>query len=268
MRGSRPEHSWNDSCLPAAMILRARLTILTGIALALSSAGTAAADEEQWAHRFGAPGFIVSVDRLLPLLSYQSIKTDNPNGGSTTDSRFSLALVGNGPFGAYQSFYNLPRLSFDWLPIQNLTLGGSVWLYTDLSSNQTVTPATGASTTSDQPKTTYWGIAPRVGYVVPLSEKFSFWPRAGVEYYHVSTSDVGSGTGAVSQFAVDLEAMLVISPWHHLGFEVGPTADIPVSGSQNVTSTTVANGTSTTVSHQVNSAMFQIGMSAGMLGHF
>ncbi|HEY8041130.1 MAG TPA: hypothetical protein VIF15_15090 [Polyangiaceae bacterium] len=249
------------------MIPSIRRTILTSAsALTLTLlASPARAQEPEPEHRFGAPGFVVSADRLLPLLSYQSIKTTQNDGSSETQSRLSVALLNNGPYGVFGSFYNLPRVGFDWLPIRNLTLGGAAWLYTDLQSTDTQSPASGPSKNTDTPKATYWGVAPRIGYVFPLSEKLYLWPRAGVEYHNVSTSDVGNGSGSVSQFAVEVEAMLVVSPWRHFGFQVGPTADIPVTGSQTVTSTSTG-GTST--STKVDSAMLQIGLSAGMLGHF
>jgi hypothetical protein len=235
---------------------------------ALSLASSAGAQEGQGTHRFGNPGFIVSADRLLPLLSYQSIKTTQSDGSSDTQSRLSIALMNNGPYGVFSSFYNLPRLGFDWLPIRNLTLGGAAWLYTDLQSTDSKSPAGGGSSkNNDQPKVTYWGIAPRVGYIIPLGEKLFFWPRAGVEYHNVSTSDVGYGSGSTTQFAIEAEALLVISPWNHFGFTVGPTLDVPVSGEQTTTSPPV-NGGTTSISTRVDSAMFQVGLSAGMLGHF
>jgi hypothetical protein len=242
-------------------------TIGIGVAVATSSlAPSASAQEEgQGNHRFGSPGFIVSADRLLPLLSYQSIKTSS-NGSSDTESRLSIALMNSGPFEVFASFYNLPRLSFDWLPVRNLTIGGAAWLYTDLQASNTVSPGGGSSKSTDQPKVTYWGVAPRIGYIIPMGEKLSLWPRVGVEYHNVSSSDVGSGSGSITQFALEAEAMLVISPWNHFGFTVGPTIDVPITGEQTTTSTPTAGGTST--STRVDSAMFQFGLSAGMLGHF
>lgn len=247
----------------AQMRLSHRTIGLAATVAALSLTSTARAEEGQGTHRFGNPGFIVSADRLLPLLSYQSIKTTD-NGNSDTQSRFSIALMNNGPYGVFGSFYNLPRLGFDWVPIQNLTLGGAAWLYTDLQSTDSKSAGGGSSKSTDQPKVTYWGVAPRVGYIIPMGDKLSFWPRAGVEYHNVTSSDIGQGSGSITQFAIEAEALLVISPWNHFGFTVGPTVDIPVSGEQTSTTTT---GT-TSVSTRVDSAMFQVGLSAGMLGHF
>ena len=245
-------------------------TIGIGIAVATAAvARSAGAEEGQGVHRFGNPGFIVSADRLLPLISYQAVKTSpEDGGGSETQSRLSIALMNNAPYSVFSSFYNLPRLGFDWIPVQNLTIGGAAWLYTDLSANDSTTTPAGVTTSVGQAKVTYWGIAPRIGYIFPLNDKLFFWPRAGIEYHNVSSSDVGNGSGSITQFALEAEALLVISPWRHFGFTVGPTADIPITGKQTITTTATSTGTTVVTSNQVNSAMLQVGISAGMLGHF
>jgi hypothetical protein len=244
------------------------LTLLGAAVSTISLASSARADDGPGFHRLGDPGFIISADRLLPLLSYQSNKVTQSDGSSDTKSSLSIALMNSGPYGVFSSFYNLPRLAFDWVPVRGLTLGGAAWLYTDLQSTDTVSPAGGGSSkSSDQPKVTYWGIAPRIGYIFPMGDKLSFWPRAGVEYHDVSSSNVGAGSGSITQFAFDAEAMLVISPWHHFGFTVGPTVDVPITGEQTTTSAPT-NGGATSTSTRVDSAMFQFGLSAGMLGYF
>ena len=171
-----------------------RIVVIGMAVTALAVGSPASAEEGQGEHRFGNPGFIVSADRLLPLISYQSTETTQ-NGTSDTQSRVSIALMNNAPFEAYSTFYNLPRLAFDWLPVQNLTLGGAAWLYADLLATNS-----SGGTSTDQAKLTYWGIAPRVGYIIAMGDKVSFWPRAGVEYNSVSSSD---GSLSVTQFAVD-----------------------------------------------------------------
>jgi hypothetical protein len=39
------------------------------------------------------------------------------------------------------------------------------------------------------PNLTVYGLEPRVGYRLPLSESFSFWPRVGLGYYHARQGD-------------------------------------------------------------------------------
>jgi hypothetical protein len=237
-------------------------TVLLGF---LAATGSAHADPEN-PYRFGSPGFIFSGDRLLPLVSYESVKTTQSDGSSETQSHLSVALLNNGPFGAFSTFYNLPRLGFDWIPVRNLTIGGAAWLYTQLTASDTISPSNGPSTSLTAPKVTYWGIAPRIGYIIPISAMFSFWPRAGIEYHNASSS--GAGSPSVTQLAFDAEGLLVISAWNHFGFTVGPTADIPISGKSTSTSSSGTGTTGGSTTASVNSAMLQVGLSAGFLGHF
>jgi opacity protein-like surface antigen len=242
------------------------LAILVGV---LVPAGSACAEEGQGTFRFGSRGIIVSAERLIPLTSYESVKTTQSDGSSETKSDLSLGLLSNAPYTAFGTFYNLPRIAFDWIPVHNLTLGGAIWLYTELTASDSRSPAGSSSTSTDQPKVTYWGFAPRVGYVVPLSDVLSLWPRIGVEYHNVSASSVnGSVSPSVDQFAIDTEVMLVISPWNHFGFTVGPTIDIPVTGKSTSAAATGTGTTGTATATNFDSTMFQVGVSAGMLGHF
>jgi hypothetical protein len=39
------------------------------------------------------------------------------------------------------------------------------------------------------PNLTVYGLEPRVGYNLPLSESVSFWPRVGLGYYHARQGD-------------------------------------------------------------------------------
>jgi hypothetical protein len=246
-----------------------RTTTVGAVAAVLVLAGSAHAKEGQGPSRFGTKGFILSADRLIPLTSYESVKTTQSDGSSETKADLSLGFLSNAPYTAFGTFYNLPRLGFDWLPVRNLTLGGATWLYTQFSATDSTSPANGPSKSKDLPKVTYWGIAPRVGYIVPLGESLSLWPRAGVEYHNVSASKIsGTVSPSVDQFAIEAEVMLVISPWNHFGITVGPTLDVPVGGKST---SALATGTGTTgpaTATSFDSAMFQVGMSAGLLGHF
>ena len=244
----------------------AALAIVGGI---MAFNGSAGAEEGQGSFRFGSRGFIVSAERLIPLTSYESVKTTQNDGSSETKSDLSLGILSNAPYTSFGTFYNLPRIAFDWIPLRNLTLGGALWAYVQLNSTDSRSPAGGSSKSTDLPKVTYWGIAPRVGYVVPLGDVLSLWPRAGIEYHNVSASSVsGSVSPSVDQFAIDAEVMLVISPWNHFGFTVGPTLDVPVSGKSTSASATGTGTTGAATATSFDSAMFQVGVSAGMLGHF
>jgi opacity protein-like surface antigen len=246
-----------------------RTTMVSAVLAVLALSNSARAEEGQGSRRFGSRGFIVSADRLIPLTSYESFKATQSDGSSETKSDLSLGLLSNAPYTAFGTFYNLPRLAFDWIPVRNLTLGGALWAYTQLTATDSTSPGHGSSTSQDQPKVTYWGIAPRIGYVVPLGDALSLWPRAGVEYHNVSaSSDNGSPSPSVDQFAIEAEVMLVISPWNHFGFTVGPTLDVPVTGKSTSGSAMGTGTTGAATATSFDSAMFQVGVSGGMLGHF
>jgi opacity protein-like surface antigen len=248
-----------------------RTTMVSAVVAVLALAGSAWAVppvEGQGSSRFGSRGFIVSADRLIPLTSYESVKTTQSDGSSETKSEVSLGLFSNAPYTAFGTFYNLPRLAFDWIPVRNFTVGGALWAFTQLSATDSHSPAGGSSTSSDQPKVTYWGVAPRVGYIVSLGDTVSLWPRAGVEYHNVSASSVnGQASPSITQFSIEAEVMLVISPWNHFGFTVGPTLDVPVVG-KSTSSAAMGTGTTGASATSIDSAMLQVGVSAGMLGHF
>jgi len=216
-------------------------------------------------------GVIVSADRLVPVVDYWSATTTNANGSKSSTSRTSLMLVTSNPAGEAATFYTLPRIGLDVVVLRGLTIGGSAWIYTDLSASTSTTPANSSSSTSqDQPKATYWGVAPRVGYVLSVADVLAIWPRVGVEFHDVSTGSVTNqqvttGGSSLTELALDLEAMLVITPWNHFGFTIGPMGAIPLTGTRSTT-TTFANGQTNTTSN--DSSMVAVGLNAGLLGYF
>jgi len=245
-------------------VLRTRFALGFGATLSLlAMASVARADNE------GALGdkgdIIISVDRLMPLLSYEDVKATT-QGNPTVSASIavtSISLVGH---GGTESLYNIPRLAFDYAVIPHLTIGGSVYVFTQAGNSSTVTIA-GTSTTTYNAKATEWGIAPRVGYVIGLGHDFAFWPRAGVSFNDAShTSGIQVGTTQVNgssatEFALDLEPMFVYTPFSHVGITAAPTLDIPLAGSVSVPA-----GNNLTSSASLTE--LQIGLHVGLLIHF
>lgn len=97
-----------------------------------------------------------------------------------------------------------------------------------------------------------------------MGEKLSFWPRAGIEYHDVSWSDVGNGSGSITQFAFEAEAIA-----RHLALE-----PLRLHGRPDNRRPAHRRADDDVHRHRrrddvvVDSAMFQVGLSAGMLGHF
>ena len=207
--------------------------------------------------------FILSADRLLPVLSYESVKTGEDNNTSTESSlRFSL-LTSN---FTHRSVFDVPRVSLDYAVIDHLTIGGSVFVAFDLS-HEVKTESRGTSVSVDQAKESFFGFAPRVGYVLPLSASVAFWPRGGVSYIRRSfqSPQVNDAdfSASVDQFALDLEPMFVLSPVPHFGITVGPNIDIPITGTSKVD--LQQNGKTTA---SVDATQFYFGATAGILGYF
>jgi hypothetical protein len=200
-----------------------------------------------------APGaFILSVDRLVPVFAYSAI-SEGSGTNSNSQKISSISLFGS-PLGFLQSYYNAPRVGFDFRGPGGLTFGGDVYVFLMLASS--ASSAGGPS--RDQDKLTVFGIAPRAGYVVPLSPSVYFWPRAGVSFTLLADSPPSgsiTGSSTIQQFGVDLEGMFVASPVEHVGITFGPVIDIPMSGSASIGSGT---------NRSQDSSHFHFGLTAGL----
>ena len=246
---------------------------------------------------FGSQGqFIISADRLMPVLGYSrasSTEPQTPPAGVTkvTDSEDSSSLGFfwggtpgfNGVVGIpgapasipITNFYTVPRLGFDYTIIPNVTIGGDLILFFTLggsASHEVFNNGGGTSTTTtNEPTNTTFGIAPRGGYILHLSDLFSLWLRGGFSFYTLTwkqSSTVGTTTTTLSanynQFALDLDPQLVITPFPHFGFTVGLTGDIPLAGGHSFTSNT--GGTTSSIS--AGSSLMFIGLTGGLVGWF
>jgi hypothetical protein len=241
---------------------------------------------------FGEKGeFIIGVDRLIPVLAYTHFSTEAPLPAGATNatdsgdqSSFSLlygatidgcrgvgASAGAGPCQS-ELFFTVPRAGFDYVLAPNVTIGGDLVLFFTLggSTSHEVDFANGTSRTDtvSSPKTTLFGVAPRGGYILHMSDLVSLWLRGGLSYYIASTKTVVDAmttqTVDQHQFALDLEPQFVFTPIPHLGFTAALNVDIPFGG--NTSTETDTPGMSTTFS--AGSSIFYLGGTIGMLGWF
>ena len=248
---------------------------------------------------FGSQGqFIISADRLMPVLGYSrasSTEPQTPPAGETkvTDTEDSSSLgffwggtpafngaVPGGIPGAPGSipvtnFYTVPRVGFDYVLLPNITVGGDLILFFTLggsNSNEVYNNGGGTTTTThNEPTNTTFGIAPRAGYIMHLSDLFSLWLRGGFSFYTLTWKQqftVMTTTTTISanynQFALDLDPQLVITPFPHFGFTVGLTGDIPLAGGHSFTTNTAG----TTSSISAGSSLMFIGVTSGLVGWF
>lgn len=253
----------------SSSVNRALATFL-GIAAAacVSAPDTARAQEAQGLGE--KHQLILSVDRLMPVLSYTSQTVTSTQGGArlrSTDSGTSMAvLLGREP--SLGVVHTLPRIAFDFTVVQSLTLGGSFAFAIGLGSTHEDDFGNNTSRKSDGSKTTVVGFAPRVGYILPLGHVLAFWPRAGFAFYSVSTktpvvtgANVTTRTDSDTMFSIDLDPQLVWTPVQHFFINFGPLLNIPVGGSRSTEN--AAGGTTNN-----DLSVFHLGISAGLGGWF
>jgi hypothetical protein len=236
---------------------------------------------------FGRQGqFILSADRLVPLFSFTHISQDQfgpiplANKQVINYSQSSISLLWGGASnaslgGSIDTFYTVPRLGFDYVIVPNVTIGGNIVVFFTLGgsngSETTLNNGTTMTTSNDNPSALIFGVAPRGGYILELTNLFSLWLRGGVSYY-VANSKTTQGNGnaqvtvssSVNQFAIDLDPQFVITPVPHFGITAGLTADIPIAGGHSTQRD--QGGTSTSAS--AYSSILYIGVTAGLMGWF
>jgi hypothetical protein len=269
---------------------------LTAVGASLGMLLTASVANAQNKGEFGTQGqFIISAGRLVPFFGFTHTSADMlgplPGGETkdfTTSSQTSLsflwgtttsAINGGGNTAAALSgtnFYTVPRVGFDYVVVPNVTIGGEIAVYFTLggstSRERDFTNGSNNVQSTDAPSTVIFGIAPRGGYILQLTDLFSLWLRGGFSYYTASTkSTINQGNGntstntvSIHQPAIDLDPQFVITPIPHLGFTAGLTADIPIAGGY---SSETVNG-NTTNSQSASSSIFFLGVTLGMLGYF
>ena len=236
---------------PAAVVAGAAVLAMSIVPAAAAPAAGPLGERGTW---------VVSADRLMPLLAY-SKASETGNNFSTSSSVTSLSFLS---YGVPQDIaYTIPRLSLDYTIAPNLTIGGSVMAFFQLSNSSTTTLGNTSSTT-DNPKISGWAIAPRAGYVLSLGQKVVAWPRAGLSYYSESVSNPPNMGGQTTtdgfhQLAIDLEANFVVLAAPHFFVIGGPVIDIPVTGSASST-----QGNTTT---SIDSSQFHFGIAVGLGGY-
>jgi hypothetical protein len=245
------------------------------------------ASAQRDAQGFGQRGeFILSADRLVPVIAFTQNRTndDNNNPNTTTTqngSSISLlwgnnAILGGGPGGlagggGNPTFYTTPRVGFDYVLIPNLTLGGDLFVFFTTGGSQT-TKTGNTSVSNDLPSGNAFGIVPRVGYIIGLSEPLAIWLRGGFSFYHAGTSqdsnvcDNQSNTASANLVGLDIDPQLVISPIPHFAFTAGPAIDFGFAG--NLSTSRPGTNCNQTVSTSVGYTAYNFGITGGLLGWF
>lgn len=201
------------------------------------------------------------VDRVMGL-AFDRVTVDYPAPiGEVTSKSTSFSLFGNpgastsvGTAGSMM----IPRLSLDFFVVESVSVGGSLLYFT--RSGETETDAG----TADDPSTSTFAIAPRVGYAMAFDETFSIWPRAGITWFSSKSEDNatgGSTTYTHSGLDLTLEVPVGISPIENFAILVGPYVDFGLSG-------TVKQEPPTGTSQEADAKATSYGLAVGILGYY
>lgn len=236
------------------------------------------ASAQQAGQQFGDQGeFIFGADRLFGLFAFTQNQT-TPNGTNltTTTTGTDMAFFGglnsvsaNGATVGNPTFYNVPRLGFDYTIIKGLTLGGEAIAFFTLGGST----QQGNGPSTNNPGGSVFGFAPRVGYIFALSDVFAIWPRGGLSYYDANFSvrdaafNVCNDTANINVFGLDVDPVFTISPVQHFAFQVGPTLDYGFTGGYS-TSTPTNGVCSTTRNTSESYQSLNFAINAGLLGWF
>jgi hypothetical protein len=222
---------------------------------------------------FGKKGqFVISGERLFGLVVASQTTTQEPAGPATdpndgevktTRSYTAINLLVN-PSTFLATTYAIPRIGFDYLPIDGLSVGGSVGFFT--ASGEVEQEANGVSQTEDTTSFSLFLLSPRVGYAFMFTPVFGIWPRGGVTFLSLTSEAAdGSPKSSSSRFALTLEVPFVITPVPHVGFTFAPTLDLGLAGSDKVT--TIGDmGVETSVENDATAT--DIGIQAGLFVYF
>lgn len=235
------------------------------------------------AHAADANGFgsqtqlILSADRLVPVFSYSSVKVTDTEGNRTTKdttSGSSTSILWGQDVGV-NNVHTVPRVGLDVsIGSTHLTVGGDLAFAFSLGGSHEVETTQNNTTTTvktDSPSTTVIGLAPRVGYILPLGDVFALWLRGGFGFYSVKQTFEEAGnngnnrtTNRDSVFSLDLDPQFAIIPIEHFFFTVGPLVNIPLTGSRSTE--LVRGAVTTTVDNDLT--VWHLGVAAGLGGWF
>jgi hypothetical protein len=191
--------------------------------------------------------FVISADRVMGVFVTRTSAED-----LGTDKNTTIALLGNaGGGGLLPVASTLPRLALDYFVIDGLSVGGSL-MYMRTSGE--FEPEEGDSQDNATFSTVL--VHPRVGYSYIIDETFAIWPRAGITWSQTKIEDEDGDETTLSSFAVSADVPLVISPFEHFAFLVGPFLDLGVSGNYE------------TPTREIDTKQTAFGLAVGIAGYY
>ncbi len=175
-------------------------------------------------------GVVFSAERLFPVVTVQTLAPSRSTsfvdcGVSATPTHCAPAEpatqdeVHLGPsWDAARSLFDFPALAFDGA-ISGVTLGGSLVVGQVVASRQTYETTRGLEARHGA-----FGISPRIGYAVPIGDRFALWPRLGMA---AAVSDVLKDDVNLLFVTTQLGALWFFT--HHAALALTPAYHAPMT---------------------------------------
>jgi hypothetical protein len=193
--------------------------VFVGVVVSLAGSQAAAQDDAP----FGAADQLAfSAERLFGL--EHATQTVSITGGTATTTSSGVSVFSN-PLASLTT-YATPRVAVDRLVTKGVSLGAALGFFTISRSGTISAQETGVT------------VGPRAGYALTLGQRASLWPRLGLAYGYVRSSGAGIGglTNSRTQWAMVVDAPLVITLAPHFFVSVAPTVDVGFGGKVRTTS--------------------------------
>ena len=180
------------------------------LALGIATFGVAARAEAQ---ELGTKGdAIFGAERIFGIRGERQT-VDNPTPQEDSEDDATTISLG---FARQLVPYNIPRVAFDYLIIDHLSIGGAL-LYSNLDQEDE---------DGDDVGITDFQLSPRVGYLYMFGSVIGIWPRGGLSYHSTSVDNAYDANA----FALNLECMFPIVIVPHFGALVGFAFDQSITG--------------------------------------
>jgi len=181
--------------------------------------------------RFGDQGQLAITGENLFAFSSERVGESFPDGDHTvTSNRFGF-LYSQGsatPRG--------PQVGGHYFIIPSLSLGATLG-YEARGGSVTRPLGNRGIVTQDTDSISTFVFVPKVGYALMFNDVIGFWFRGGPGFFRIGTTDATDTRIRDSEtfWLLSLDAFFVVSPVQHVGFYVGPQADISFTGSHSHT---------------------------------
>jgi len=181
--------------------------------------------------RFGDKGQLAITGENLFAFSSERVGQSFPDGEhSVTSNRFGFLYSQGSPTPRG------PQVGGHYFIIPSLSLGATLGYE---ARGGSVTQPTGnrGIVTQDTESISTFVFVPKVGYALMFNDVVGFWFRGGLGFFRIGTSDATDTRVRDSDtfLLLSLDALFVVSPFQHVGFYVGPQADLSFTGSHSHT---------------------------------